>query len=34
MQVDLEHRLPKHLRYFRVLARFAFIRNPGNDSSP
>jgi len=27
----VEHRLPKPLRYVRVLARFTFIRNPGND---
>jgi len=26
--------IPKPLKYFRVLARFAFIHNPGNDSSP
>jgi len=29
----LEHRLHKPLRYFRALARFAFISNPGNDAS-
>ena len=29
-----EHRLPTPLRYFRVLARFALIGNPGNDASP
>jgi len=32
-EVVLEHRLPKPLRYFYVLARFAFFRNPGSDAS-
>jgi len=32
MQAALEHRLPKPLRYFRVLlARFAFNGNRGNE---
>jgi len=31
LQVALKHRLPKPLRHFRIPARFAFIRNPGND---
>jgi len=34
LSAALEHKLPKPLRYFRVLARMAFIRKPGNDASP
>jgi len=31
LQTALERRLPKPLRYFPVLPRFAFTHNPGND---
>jgi len=34
MQAALEQRLPKHLRCFRVLACFAYIRNPANVLTP
>jgi len=34
MSAALEHTSSKTLRYFRVIARFAFIHKPGSDVSP